>query len=69
MEHIENSMGNPPPDPTILVQAMIMKKHPDWIEKHAKNFREHLAENPQLTELLKENPEEAVEEIEKIFYH
>ncbi len=57
------------PDPAILMQAEILRNHPDWIEAHAKDFRNFIDNNPEIIERYKENPEETVGEVEKRFYH
>ncbi len=57
------------PDPSILMQVELLKNHPDWIEAHAEDFRVLIDSKPEIIEHYKENPEETVNEVEKIFYH
>ena len=59
----------PDRDPAILIQAELLKNHPDWIEMHAKDFRDLIDDNPEIIERYKDNPEEIVSEVEKKFYH
>ncbi len=59
----------PEPDPSIRIQAELLKEHPDWIKVHAKDFRNFVDNNPEIIERYKENPEEVVSEVEKRFYH
>lgn len=66
---MKETFENPPPDPTILMQAKLLERHPDWIEAHAESFRGFIEEHPELIDRYKENPGEVVEEIEHTFYH
>ncbi len=59
----------PEPDPSIRIQAELLRNHPDWIEAHAEDFRILVDSNPEIIERYKENPEETVSEVEKRFYH
>jgi len=65
----ESFNQQPAPDPSIRIQAELLKNHPDWIETHAKDFRDLVDDDPEIIERYKENPGEAVSEVEKRFYH
>ncbi len=55
------SIANPPPDETILIQAKLIKKSKedsfDWILKNAEDFRKIIEANPNLIKEYQENPE------------
>ncbi len=65
----ESFEQQPEKDPTILMQGELLKKHPDWIEAHAKDFRNFIDERPDVIQQYKENPEETIQELENKFYH
>lgn len=65
----ESFSQQPDRDPSILIQAELLKNHPDWIEMHAKDFRDFIDSNPEIIERYKDNPEEIISEVEKKFYH
>ena len=59
----------PEKDPSILIQAELLKKHPDWIDMHAEEFRSFINDNPDIVERYMEDPQVVVSEVEKRFYH
>lgn len=65
----ESFEQQPEQDPTILMQMELLKIHPDWIEKHAEEFRDFINNNPEIVEHYKEDPKEVIDEVEKRFYH
>jgi len=65
----ESFKQQPEPDLTILMQAELLKKHPDWIEEHAAEFRDFIDIHPEIVEHYKEDPEETVKDLENKFYH
>jgi len=65
----ESFSQQPEPDSTILMQAELLKKHPNWIEEHAVEFRGFIEEHPEVVERYKEDPEETIQELENKFYH
>ena len=57
-------------DPAIPMQAELLKRHPDWIEAHARDFREEfLPEHPEIIAEFETDPEETIKKIEQEFYH
>jgi len=53
-----------------VLQAELLKRHPDWIENHAANFREtFLSEHPEIVEEFEKDPEEAIRKVERTYYH
>lgn len=65
----QNHHENPPPDPVTLMQAALLARHPDWIKENAKEFRALIDAYPEIMEHYQADPEAAIDEIEKIFYH
>lgn len=61
--------SQPEKDLSILMQAEMLKRHPDWIEEHAEEFRNYIEEHPDLLSTFYENPDTAIDELEKVFYH
>lgn len=57
-------------DPSVLIQAELVGRHPDWINAHAEEFREkYLPEHPEILEQFMKDPEAAVKAIEGEYYH
>lgn len=67
--YMKEAFENPVPDPTILMQAKLLERHPDWIDAHAAEFRKFIDTHPDIVERYQERPQETVNEIESKFYH